>query len=208
MIVGNTSSTSQQQHSGGVPASAPPQHPHQPAPPPQHYPRQLPMSPQRSGAGSRGRPHRGGRMAQHYANPGALQIMAPSPAHQLLPSSVNSPSLIPQHIPSSFLPQLPVHISPAPRSPQLRVNSPVLQQDNVIMPPHAFKKLTKPHAGLEDEVDGEDGGNLSIGRRNLVSPRQRERRNFPHAALQDHNYCALPPPSPPRSPTPPLSPFP
>ena len=27
-------------------------------------------------------------------------------------------------------------------------------------------------------------------------------------ALQDHNYCAVPPPSPPRSPTPPLSPYP
>ena len=26
-------------------------------------------------------------------------------------------------------------------------------------------------------------------------------------ALQDHNYCAAPPPSPPRSPTPPISPY-
>jgi len=169
-----------------------------------HYSRQLPpmSSPQRSRSRSQGGSGAASRVpSQHYPN--NLPMMAPSPAHQLLPSSVNSPSLIPQHIPvSSFLPP-PLHVS-SPRSPaaQLRLVPPSTT-DNVIMPPHAFKKLTRPPAE-DDSNEGQE-----VGRRNLVSPRQRERRNFfSHAALQDHNYCAVPPPSPPRSPTPPLSPFP
>ena len=119
-----------------------------------HYSRQLPpVSPQqrsRSRSQGGGGASRGGVPSQHYPN--NLPMMAPSPAHQLLPSSVNSPSLIPQHIPvSSFLPP-PLHVS-SPRSPagQLRLvpSSTAAAADNVIMPPHAFKKLTRTPA--EDE---------------------------------------------------------
>jgi len=41
-----------------------------------------------------------------------------------------------------------------------------------------------------------------------MSPKQNRRNYFNNLALQDHNYCAAPPPSPPRSPSPPPSPFP
>jgi len=41
-----------------------------------------------------------------------------------------------------------------------------------------------------------------------MSPKHNRRNYFNNLALQDHNYCAAPPPSPPRSPTPPPSTFP
>ena len=110
------------------------------------YSRHVPMSPHRPTSRSRG--HSSRMNISHY--PSSLPLMSPSPAHQLLSNNVNSPSLIPQNIPQSFLPQLPLHISPAPRSPQLRVGSPD-PSDNVILHPHAFKKLTRPSTRVDDE---------------------------------------------------------
>ena len=177
MIVGNGSSNPSS-HSSGVslpvsapnPTRPPPAHvtqltssptlgqaphvvQHHPPPAPQgrdqsYTTRPVPMSPQRPPSSSRVRSN--SRMQLPHFSATNLPLMTPSPAHQLLPSSVNSPSLIPQNIPQSFLPQLPLHISPAPRSPQLRAGSP-LPSDNVILPPHAFKKLTRPLVGVEDE---------------------------------------------------------
>ena len=110
------------------------------------YSRHVQMSPHRPTSRSRG--HSSRMNISHY--PSSLPLMSPSPAHQLLSNNVNSPSLIPQNIPQSFLPQLPLNISPAPRSPQLRVGSPA-PSDNVILHPHAFKKLTRPSTGIDDE---------------------------------------------------------
>ena len=67
-----------------------------------------------------------------------LPILSPSPAQQLLHTSVNSPSLIPQNIPSGLMPRLPLQL---PGRHQLTHRS--AGQDNNILPPHAFRKLNR-----------------------------------------------------------------
>jgi len=169
--------------------------------------RSIPLSPQRSN--SRHRSQSSSRINYGNGSVSNLPMMAPSTIHQF--ANVNSPSLIPQQIPQ-FLPQMPIHLNAGSSttqpfrigSPPFRVGSPL---ENCIMPPNEYKKLTRPVLGNEEDGDHHDNHG-SLGRRNLISPRHRERRAFfNHAALQDHNYCAAPPPSPPRSPTPPLSPY-
>ena len=120
--------------------------------------RPLPLSPQR-GAGQPP-PHvrhrsglaGGSRGSAPAAAPclpqSPLPYMIPSPAHQLMPTtSVNSPSLIPQNIPPSFLPHfnsLGAMAPSGPHSPQLGPGfGPLTSSDNTILPPNAFKKLTR-----------------------------------------------------------------
>ena len=139
------------------------------------YPRTLPLSPVRSHhlAHPRSRPSSAGRMVvntplNHLPTPpmphlpsSPLPLLTPSPAHQLIPTSVNSPSLIPQNIPSGFMPRLPIHVpsprptapihprsAPSPRSPLLAQQSPA---DSNILPPHAFRKLTRPSNSQPDD---------------------------------------------------------
>eukprot|EP00092_Neocalanus_flemingeri_P038323 GFUD01041722.1.p1 GENE.GFUD01041722.1~~GFUD01041722.1.p1 ORF type:complete len:2117 (-),score=667.90 GFUD01041722.1:649-6999(-) len=199
------------------------------------YPRPLPLSPHRphhlAHPRSRAAHISSGRMMintpmNHLPTPqmphlpsSPLPLLTPSPAHQLLPTSVNSPSLIPQNIPSGFMPRLPIHVpaprhnppphprhAPSPRSPLLPLG-PQTSSDSNILPPHAFRKLTRPSTSQPDD-DIEVGENPPQARRALMSPKHNRRNYFNNLALQDHNYCAAPPPSPPRSPTPPPSPFP
>ena len=72
-----------------------------------------------------------------------LPIMSPSPAGQLLHTSVNSPSLIPQNIPSGLMPRLPLQL---PGRQQL-----LPRTDNNILPPHAFRRLSKPPPHQQDD---------------------------------------------------------
>ena len=75
-----------------------------------------------------------------------LPILSPSPAGQLVHTSVNSPSLIPQNIPSSLMPRLPLQL---PGRHQLTQRS--VGHDNNILPPHVFRKLTRQPQQLQDD---------------------------------------------------------
>jgi len=182
-----------------------PQVPHQPRE--VHTPRSIPLSPQRSN--SRHRSQSSSRNNYGNGSNSNLPMMAPSTIHQF--ANVNSPSLIPQQIPQ-FLPQMPIHLNTGSSTTQpFKIGSPPFRvgslHESCIMPPNEYKKLTRPALGTEEEGDHHDNHG-SLGRKNLISPRHRERRAFfSHTSLQDHNYCAAPLPSPPRSPTPPLSPY-
>merc|ERR1719242_2573 len=116
-----------------------------------------------------------------------LPILSPSPAQQLLHTSVNSPSLIPQNIPSGLMPRLPLQL---PGRQQL-----LPRNDNNILPPHAFRRLSKPPPHQQDD-DIEVTDNHHPPRRSLMSPKHNRRNFFNNLALQDHNYCAAPPASP------------
>ncbi len=126
------------------------------------YPsRPLPLSPQRSSqpplSQSHHARHRSGlagssRNTTAVAGPtpclpqSPLPYVLPSPAHQLMPAtSVNSPSLIPQNIPPSFLPHMSSlgAMPGGPHSPQLGPGYGTLPSDSTILPPNAFKKLTR-----------------------------------------------------------------
>ena len=75
-----------------------------------------------------------------------LPILSPSPAGQLVHTSVNSPSLIPQNIPSGLMPRLPLQL---PGRHQLTQRS--AGHDNNILPPHVFRKLTRQPQQLQDD---------------------------------------------------------
>ena len=98
----------------------------------------------------------------HLPNAPLPISMAPSPAHQLLPTSINSPSHIPQGgaIPPAFLPRLPLqHLPPRPlprgvplpTTPHPRELIPQAALDTNILPPHAFRKLLRPASSHTDE---------------------------------------------------------
>jgi hypothetical protein len=117
------------------------------------YPhRPMPMSPQRSNA-RQPRSHSGSRSHGYNSNSGALPVLGPSQAHQILGSTVNSPSLIPQHVPQgSYLsPSLGIHLNAGSSSPQYRVGSPLPLNDNPIYAPHELKRITKSALGHDDE---------------------------------------------------------
>jgi len=134
---------------------------HHPPPAPQVRPdhhlgyptRPLPLSPQRSSQPPQTGRHRGavtsggGGRAAPCLPQSPLPYMMPSPAHQLMPAtSVNSPSLIPQGMPPSFLPHLSslTAVPGGQHSPQMGPGFGLLPStDSTILPPNAFKKLTR-----------------------------------------------------------------
>lgn len=132
----------------------------QPAPagpvPGGYHPRHLPLSPGRPGT----RVRDNHRILAHHPLPTQplpshhLPLLSPSPAHTILATSVNSPSLIPQNIPSSYMPRLPIHLTPSVRhrSP-LQVTHHTQPPDNNILPPHVFKKLTRPSPNITHPDD-------------------------------------------------------
>lgn len=146
----------------------PPQHVVQTHPQPAPsaaYPRPLPLSPGRPPV--RMRQDSSQRILVNHQLPTQplpshhLPLLSPSPAHTLLAAAgVNSPSLIPQNIPSAYMPRLPIHLSSASlrsgqpghvsqhRSP-LHVSHHV--PDNNILPPHAIRKLTRPAPMMTDD---------------------------------------------------------
>ena len=139
----------------------PPQHVVQTHPPPapsMAYSRPLPVSPGRPPV--RMRSDNNQRILVNHQLPTQplpshhLPLLSPSPAHNLLAASVNSPSLIPQNIPSAYMPRLPIHLTSANirsqhhRSP-LHVSHHV--PDNNILPPHAIRKLTRPAPMMTDD---------------------------------------------------------
>ena len=91
--------------------------------------------------------HHGHHHGQHHQLPtqplphlpsSPLPLMSPSPAGHLLHTSVNSPSLIPQNIPSGLMPRLPLQL---PGRHQLTPRS--AGHDTNILPPHVFRKLNR-----------------------------------------------------------------
>ena len=144
----------------------PPQHVVQSHPQPAPnaaYPRPLPLSPGRPPV--RMRQDSNQRILVNHQLPTQplpshhLPLLSPSPAHTLLAAGVNSPSLIPQNIPSAYMPRLPIQLTSAgqlrSQAGQHHHRSPLHVShhlpDNNILPPHAIRKLTRPAPMMTDD---------------------------------------------------------